>query len=236
MLLGFRFAGKSGRFSAGFVCLLPSKCLSSGEQSRPCAQNRCRHPTWRRQASALASRAAGPPPLPGILPRAQVPPPAEAVPLSRPSGTRRRLSEADVMAAEEDVFQRARGRTLTAFRQGTRNYSGGLHVPAGSILCPAARRAGPRWGAESSEAATAAAGCPPSGRGTSEMRRGPEVRGGQRRAAPRAVGGGLYAALLSAGGGGGCAAAGKRPTTSDARSRMNGGFSICAAELELRKL
>ncbi|XP_025010820.1 serine/threonine-protein phosphatase CPPED1 isoform X2 [Gallus gallus] len=59
-----------------------------------------------------------------------------------------------VMAAVGDVFRRARGRTLTAFRQGARNSSGGLRVPAGSILCRAAGREGwawPRRGAECSE-------------------------------------------------------------------------------------
>uniref|UniRef100_A0A8C3KNR9 Serine/threonine-protein phosphatase CPPED1 n=1 Tax=Calidris pygmaea TaxID=425635 RepID=A0A8C3KNR9_9CHAR len=54
--------------------------------------------------------------------RAQAPPPAEAVPPPRRPGARRRLSaaaarRAGAMAAEGDAFLRARGRTLTAFRQ-----------------------------------------------------------------------------------------------------------------------
>lgn len=53
------------------------------------------------------------------------------------------------MAAEADVFLRARGRTLTAFRQGTRrgapaerNLGRALRVPPGSLP----RRAGGAYG------------------------------------------------------------------------------------------
>lgn len=114
-----------------------------------------------------------PRPSPGssLAPRCR--PPGEAVPFSRRSGTRRRFAAMSVMAAVGDVFRRARGRTLTAFRQGARNSSGGLRVPAGSILCRAAGREGwawPRRGAECSE--VVAGGRSPSGRGTFGTRRG----------------------------------------------------------------
>ncbi|XP_075371181.1 serine/threonine-protein phosphatase CPPED1 isoform X2 [Mycteria americana] len=75
-------------------------------------------PTSPRAASAARCRASGR----ASPARAQGPPPAEAVPPPRRPGARRRLSaaaarRAGAMAAEGDVFLRARGRTLTAFRQ-----------------------------------------------------------------------------------------------------------------------
>ncbi|XP_075371182.1 serine/threonine-protein phosphatase CPPED1 isoform X3 [Mycteria americana] len=77
-------------------------------------------PTSPRAASAARCRASGR----ASPARAQGPPPAEAVPPPRRPGARRRLSaaaarRAGAMAAEGDVFLRARGRTLTAFRQET---------------------------------------------------------------------------------------------------------------------
>lgn len=153
--------------------MLQPKCHSSAEQNQPTSCCPTRPPQAPPQRSLPAPRAAGPPPLPGILPRAQVPPPGEAVPFSRRSGTRRRFAAMSVMAAVGDVFRRARGRTLTAFRQGARNSSGGLRVPAGSILCRAAGREGwawPRRGAECSEVVSG--GRSPSGRGTFGTRRG----------------------------------------------------------------
>lgn len=116
------------------------------------------------------------------LARAQAPPPAEEVPPPRRPGARRRLAAAAArragpMAAEGDAILRARGRTLTAFRQGRhrgvrgsawRNLGIGLRVPAGSL----ARRAAGREGrAEGRPAAL------PGGSGRSAPRREGETRG-----------------------------------------------------------
>lgn len=161
--------------------------LSPGSLSVRSCLTTPRPATSRAQAQlpCAASAASG-----GASPaRAQAPPPAEAVPPSRRPGARWRLpapaaQRAGAMATEGDAFLKARGRTLTAFRQGTRrggsagrNLGIGLRVPAGSLP----RRAGGRVVREGR--AEGRPGAFPGGSGRSAYCRG--WGGGRRRAGGR---------------------------------------------------
>lgn len=235
----------------GFVCLLPPECHSSDEQRQPGAR-RPEPPPSNMAApgttSALASRAAH---------RRTTRPSPRSSPAPRCRPRRRRCHS----LGRPGRGGGSRGRALWRWwgtcskklREGLSPLSAkvrgtparGLRVPAGSILCRAAGRegrAGPRGGAESSQAAAAAGGRSPSGRWTSGIRRGLEVRGGSSASCERAV------SVLR--GSRGSAERwgrrrlyrrGKRPTTSDGRSRMSSSFFVfqilvSAAELEPREL